>query len=165
MLTFRSNKSRASVLRSFGGGMVQALLLDQLLPNERDRLNACLWTAARSNRSCAMLAAQVETGKLSACWERELPPDAQLSVLGPEQLVVALPAYHIDKACALAERLVRLHRMEGLRIHIGVAETVPQCAELEPLLGRAEEALRLATEGSVGSVASMHWADVSQDLA
>ncbi|HJL40837.1 MAG TPA: hypothetical protein RMG48_05990 [Myxococcales bacterium LLY-WYZ-16_1] len=144
--------------------MVHAVFMEQLLPPDRDRLVECLRAAAREGRPCCLIAARLDWGASQTPWGRELPPGAVQIRIGRHRLVVALPGHRIDKACALAERLARLQQARGVTVHMGVAEALSRCFELEPLLGRAEEALRLATEGRVGSVVSMNWADVSQDL-
>lgn len=144
--------------------MVQALLLNQLQPSERTKLSRWLDLALRAGRPCCVLAVHVDTVDWIHRWASDLPGDAEVSVLGPRELLVGLPGCHLDPACAWAERLVRLHQAKGQDIFVGVAEALPRGADLERLIGRAEEALRLATEGSVGSVVSMNWADWSQDL-
>ncbi len=91
-----------------------------------------------------------------------LESGAEVTPIDERTFVVALGRCHIDRACAVAERLVR--RSEDREVRVGVAQLLPGCRGLEPLMQRAEEALKEAVDGTIGPVASMNWADVSQDL-
>lgn len=70
-----------------------------------------------------------------------------------------IPRCHIDRACALAERLVRQTR--DARVRVGVAQVLSGTYDLDATLERAEQALSEAVVS--GPVASMHWADISRE--
>jgi hypothetical protein len=90
---------------------------------------------------------------------RWLESSAQVFDVGDELYVVALPRCHIDRGCAVAERMVRLARNPEVRV--GVAQVLNGAGGLDAVLDRAETALEDAV--GAGPVASMHWADVSRD--
>jgi hypothetical protein len=132
----------------------ELLTTDQLEPLE----TALRWSRAR-NRAFSLLL----VGGASSVDCAQLPPKAVPVVAAPNLLIVALPGFHIDGSCALAESLAR-RRAIPPSAHVGVAQQMAICPDIESMLGRAEEALRLADEGGIGPVVSMHWADVSRDL-
>jgi len=83
-----------------------------------------------------------------------------LQDLGDNLYVAAFVRCHIDRGCALAERMVRLAR--DPRVRVGVAQVLPDGASLDATLERGEQALSRASVA--GPVASMHWADTSREF-
>ncbi|MGF1511606.1 MAG: hypothetical protein ACFB9M_19090 [Myxococcota bacterium] len=132
---------------------------DLMTSEQRAPLEAALRGCQAEGRSFSLLL--VGGGDRLPC---EMMPRRAIAVgVAPGLSIVGLPSVHIDGACALAESLVRRPSLAD-GTHIGVAQLMPMCPDLESMLERAEEALRMADGGGVGPVVSMHWADVSRDL-
>lgn len=84
----------------------------------------------------------------------------ELHELGDNLYLGALARCHIDRGCAVAERMVRLAR--DPRVRVGVAQVLAHAGRLEATFERAEQALMQALSGE--AVASMHWADTSREF-
>jgi len=121
---------------------------------QRDLLASRVNEARRSGRPVSLLYVHAPTDP-----SRWLDDSASISALGDGLYLVVLPRCHIDRGCAVAERLVRLAR--DARVRVGVAQVLPHTPNLYATLERAEEALNEAFVA--GPVASMHWADPSRD--
>jgi diguanylate cyclase (GGDEF)-like protein len=87
---------------------------------------------------------------LAATMRRQLRPGDLIGRIGGEEFAMLLPGNSLEQACRRAEQMRQsmreIRRPDGpLTTSIGVAECSPRCCDdIEPLLARADQAMRQA---------------------
>ena len=130
-------------------------IASRLTDAQRSELEARIRAARSAGHAVTILF--VHAPRHPACW---LEGSVALHDLGDNLYLVAFARCHIDRGCALAERMVRLAR--DPRVRVGVAQVLPHTGRLDATFERAEQALSQALSGE--PVASMHWADTSREF-